>query len=233
MTNNENSKTNNNKQLISIVLPLYNGKHLVKKSIDSILQQTYTHWELIIVDDGSVDDGAAFIEEAYPFSKIIRQKNAGVAAARNVGIRAADGQFLAFMDQDDEWMPTKLQEQFELLNGDANCAFVTCNQVFVYDQDTVMPTYFNELLFEEHRGFVPSTLLIRKQALLDVQMFDESLKVSSDFELIRKLRNAGYKELNAEKLLLKKWYHGENASLEKPALKKEILSLLFKQMKGQ
>ncbi len=104
--------------------------------------------------------------------------------------------------------------------------------LFCYE-GVVLPANFSEKLLEEHRGFVPSAVLIRKQALLGVNLFDESLEVSSDFDLIRKLRKENYKENNVDSLLLLKWYHGNNASQNKPVLKREILGLLHRQMKGQ
>jgi glycosyltransferase involved in cell wall biosynthesis len=219
--------------LISIILPLYNGKDLVKKSIDGVLSQTFTHWELIIVDDGSTDGGAASIESDYPGVKIIRQQNAGVAAARNTGIKHAEGDIVAFLDQDDEWAPSKLQDQWEVLKKDPYCTFVTCNQKFICNEGVILPANFSEKLFEEHRSLVPSALLIRKQVLLSMNMFDQSLMVSSDFDLIRRLRAANCREANVDKLLLKKWYHGENASLNKPLMKREILGLLHRQIKGR
>jgi glycosyltransferase involved in cell wall biosynthesis len=219
--------------LISIILPLYNGKELVKKSLDSVLSQTYSHWELIVVDDGSVDEGADFIALAYPQARIISQKNAGVAAARNRGIQHAKGDIIAFLDQDDEWLPSKLREQWDLLKKDPYCAFVTCNQSFFCQPGVTLPANFSEKLMEEHRGLVPSALLIRKHALLSVNMFDESLEVSSDFDLIRRLRKANCKENNVNDLLLRKWYHGNNASQNKPILRKEILGLLHRQIKGK
>lgn len=227
-----NFKVNQPDVLISIVMPLYNGRNLVEKTIAGVLSQTYKNWELIIVDDGSTDDGADFIAEKYPQIKLIRQENKGVAAARNVGIKACLGEIIAFLDQDDEWLPAKLQLQWNLLKEKPYCSFVTCNQLFLCEEGVVLPANFSEKLFEEHRSFVPSALLIRKQALLHVHGFDESLEVSSDFDLIRKLRKANFKEENVDLLLLKKWYHGNNASQEKPLLRREILSLLFKQSKG-
>ncbi|WP_158988800.1 glycosyltransferase [Mucilaginibacter sp. L196] len=217
--------------LISIILPLYNGKDLIKKTLDSVFNQTYTHWELIIVDDGSTDNGADFVAAQYPQAIIIRQINAGVAAARNTGIKHSNGEIIAFLDQDDEWIFSKLREQWDLLKKDPYCVFVTCNQRFICHDGVTLPANFSEKLMEEHRAFVPSALLIRKQALLSVGMFDESLEVSSDFELIRRLRKAKYKESNVDRLLLKKWFHGDNASQNKPVLRKEILGLLYRQIK--
>lgn len=226
-------RVHQNDPLISIILPLYNGKELVVKSLDSVLRQTYSHWELIIVDDGSTDQGADFIAAHYPQAIIIRKKNAGVAAARNTGIQHSKGDIVAFLDQDDEWLPTKLREQWTLLQADPYCSFVTCNQKFICMPGVTLPANFSEKLLEEHRAFVPSALLIRKQALLSVSMFDESLEVSSDFDLIRRLRTAMFKECNADKLLLHKWFHGSNASQNKPVLRNEILGLLYRQIKGR
>jgi glycosyltransferase involved in cell wall biosynthesis len=219
--------------LISIVLPLYNGAHLIQKTIEHVLKQTYRHWELIVVDDGSSDGGAELIATHYPQVVLIKQANAGVAAARNKGVKAAKGDLLAFLDQDDEWLPNKLAAQWALLKKNPYCAFVTCNQQFFKQEGVVLPANFSEKLFEEHRSLVPSALLIRKQVLWNVRGFDETLEVSSDFDLIRRLRKSGYLEANVEQLLLKKWYHGNNASQDKEVLKKEILHLLFKQAKGQ
>lgn len=226
-------RINQEDPLISIILPLYNGKHLVRKSLDSVIRQTYTHWELIVVDDGSADDGAAWIAAHYPQATIIRQKNAGVAAARNTGIKHAKGEIIAFLDQDDEWVPSKLREQWDLLKKDPYCGFVTCNQRFICEEGVSLPANFSEKLLEEHRGLVPSALLIRKHALLSVNMFDESLEVSSDFDLIRRLRTAHCKEGNVDQLLLKKWFHGNNASQNKPVMRREILGLLHRQIKGR
>ncbi len=217
--------------LISVVLPLYNGKHLIKNTIDHVIAQTYKNWELIVVDDGSTDGGSDFVRASYPGVTVLRKDNAGVAAARNTGITAANGEFIAFLDQDDEWLPEKLRRQLDLLISDPYCAFVTCNQHFVCQEGVTMPSNFSLKLLEEHRGFVPSALLVRRHALATVKNFDESLIVSSDMELIRQLRGAGFKENNVDELLLKKWFHGENASTETKLMRTEILALLHRQIK--
>lgn len=218
--------------LISIVIPLFNGKDFIARALNSILSQTYTHVQIIVVDDGSTDIGVSFIKENYPQVELIIQKNAGVASARNAGIKHSKGSLVAFLDQDDEWLPTKLQSQWQWLKTDPYCAFVTCNQLYKYKEGTVFPANFKKnLLLEEHRSFVPSALLIRKHALVAVDMFDEKLEVSSDFDLIRKLRKANFKEANIDVLLLRKWYHNKNASMDVPIMVKEMLNILHKQIK--
>ncbi len=222
-----------NEPLISIIVPLYNGKAFIEKTIQGVLAQTYTNWELCIIDDGSSDGGAEWIEKHYPVAKITRQKNAGVAAARNKGIKVSSGELIAFLDQDDEWLQDKLTTQWNILRSDPYCAFVTCNQRLVCYDNVDFPVYFDEKLKEEHRSFIPSALLIRRHALLSIGGFKADLTVSSDMDLIRRLRNAGFKEDNADVLLLLKWLHGTNASFNKKLLRNEILNLLHKQMNGR
>lgn len=114
--------------LVSIITPCYNGEKYVAHTIRSVLAQTYENWELIIVDDGSTDGSASIIRSfAQTDSRIrfIRQENAGSAAARNAGIRAARGRFLALLDADDVWEPEFLAEQLEFMKA-KNAVCVCC-----------------------------------------------------------------------------------------------------------
>lgn len=96
---------------ISVVLPVYNGRTYLRQAIESVLMQTHAPLELIAIDDGSTDDSAAILDEYGDRIVVIRQENSGVAAARNAGIERARGEFVAFLDQDDWWLPEKLARQ--------------------------------------------------------------------------------------------------------------------------
>ncbi len=108
---------------ISVIIPSYNRKSTIKRCIDSILIQTYQIFEIIIVDDGSDDGTLEFIEKEYKSDKriqIIKQNHKGAQAARNTGIRVAQGEYIAFLDSDDEWLPDKLAVQVQELKKNPN-----------------------------------------------------------------------------------------------------------------
>ncbi len=107
---------------VTAVIPAYNREKTIKRCIDSVLAQTYPVFEIIVADDGSTDRTVDIIKQEYGSAvKIIRQNHKGAQAARNVGIMAARGEYVAFLDSDDEWLPEKIELQVQELckNADA------------------------------------------------------------------------------------------------------------------
>jgi len=106
------------KGLVSIITPMYNGERFVGQTIDSVLNQTYPHWEMIVIDDGSSDNGPEIVRD-YTLKDnritLLSQQNAGSGAARNNGIRQAKGQYIALLDADDTWNPDFLEKQLKLM----------------------------------------------------------------------------------------------------------------------
>ena len=117
-----------NNNLVSIITPLYNGERFVGQTIESVMAQTYPEWEMIIINDGSKDNSLA-VAESYaakdPRIHVFSQPNGGCAAARNHGLREATGRYYAFLDSDDYWDPTFLEEQLAFM-AEKNAAIVTC-----------------------------------------------------------------------------------------------------------
>ena len=104
--------------LVSIITPLYNGEAFVAQTIDSVLTQTYTNWEMIVINDGSRDNSENIVRgycDTDPRIKLFNQPNAGSAAARNNGIRRAEGRYIALLDADDLWEPNFLESQLALM----------------------------------------------------------------------------------------------------------------------
>ncbi|MBR3430978.1 MAG: glycosyltransferase family 2 protein [Clostridia bacterium] len=122
------------KGLVSIITPCYNGEKYIGETIDSVLSQTYTDWEMIIIDDGSKDNSAEVIKQyTDPRIKYFRQENAGSAAARNNGLRRAEGQYIALLDADDLWRPEFLEKQIKIMK-EKNVICVACSYDHIDDQ---------------------------------------------------------------------------------------------------
>jgi len=111
------------RDLVSIITPLYNADSFIEDMINSVINQTYTNWELIIVDDCSTDQGYAnvlnFKDKDKRITLLRNKKNLGPALSRNKGIKHAKGRFIAFLDSDDQWMPDKLEKQIEFMQKNA------------------------------------------------------------------------------------------------------------------
>lgn len=103
--------------LVSVIIPTYNRGEIITKSLNSVLAQTFQDFELIVIDDGSTDNTYDMIKDLDPRLKIIRQQNQGVGAARNTGIRASKGKYIAFLDSDDEWNPIYLEACISFLEN--------------------------------------------------------------------------------------------------------------------
>jgi glycosyltransferase involved in cell wall biosynthesis len=114
--------------LYSVIIPLYNKSKYIERAINSVLKQTFDDFEVIVVDDGSTDDGPGKVE-AFVDSRIVlvRQENSGVSSARNRGIKEARGQYIAFLDSDDEWRENKLEKHFNFHELHPDCLWsVSC-----------------------------------------------------------------------------------------------------------
>lgn len=161
-------------QVVSVILPLYNGEKYIAEALESILSQTYRHIEIIVVNDGSRDRSDEIIKGFGSQLKYVWQENQGTAAARNRGIKIATGDFLAFLDQDDLWSPNKLTRQL--------AAFVCepdLDIVFGHMQQFHSPDLDRSLKHKLHcprdpiPGVLTSAVLITKVAFFKVGLFEQ------------------------------------------------------------
>ena len=138
--------------MISVIIPLYNKEAGVATALRSVLAQTYQDFEIVVVDDGSTDGSVAVVESFDdPRIRLIRQQNAGVSAARNRGIAEAKGEYVAFLDADDEWIPEFLKEICTLQTAFPNCKAQATNYIF-NSNGKKSPTILRRIPFKGERG---------------------------------------------------------------------------------
>ena len=175
--------------MISVVLPTYNRAALLREAIASVRAQTFTDWELLVIDDGSTDDSAAVIREAARTDRRIRAlrgPHRGVSAARNLGIEHAQGAYVAFLDDDDFWTPEHAARQLAQLSAHPEWAFVYTQAELRYEYGSTklrhpLATTF-EMLLEKNTIAVPA-VLARRTILLEMGGFPVVMRVSEDVNL--------------------------------------------------
>jgi glycosyltransferase involved in cell wall biosynthesis len=189
------------KHKISVVIPVYNGEAFISSAIASVLNQSAQAFEIIVVNDGS-QDGTAEILAAFGDSiKLISIANAGVSNARNTGIKASSGEFIAFLDADDVWYEDKLKRQLEVFERYSEVGFCCCDYEFMntktnstmnhFDKfkdyadiifDAPLPLQLNTLV---HSNFVGacSNVMIRKEVLDKAGLFNINYRQAEDYEL--------------------------------------------------
>lgn len=189
--------------LISVIIPTYNRAHSVAESINSVLSQTCTNYEIIVVDDGSTDQTKETLRPYLHKIKYIYQKNKGVSAARNAGIKSSKGEWIAFLDSDDRWLPEKLYRQIEIINNSKiELGCVICNMEFNPHagkiSNSFQSAYFTpgspqgicqnmaSILLTRFIMFNQGAL-IKKNILDKIGGFNERLKILEDYDLALKL----------------------------------------------
>lgn len=182
--------------MISVVIPLYNKAASIALTLECVRSQSYTDWEVVVVDDGSTD-GSSNIVNAITDSriKLIKQQNAGVSAARNRGIEEAKGDFIAFLDADDEWDNDYLSTQEELTQKYPECDVFALNYEFKDSKGKRTPTIINKLPFDDSDGILSnyfevaasghpplwtSAVMVRKSAIQSIEGFPVGIKSGED-----------------------------------------------------
>ena len=196
---------------ISVIIPTYNRIETLARAIDSVLTQTHPADELIVVDDGSSDGTAAWLGEHYPQVKLIEQPNSGVSAARNRGIEATSGEWIALLDSDDEWLPKKLEKQLALLASEPELKLVHSDEIWIRNGVRV-----NQMKKHTKKGgwifqdclplcaISPSAVMIHRTIFDDVGLFDESLPACEDYDLWLRITSV-YPVLYCDEPLIQKY----------------------------
>ncbi len=175
---------------VSVILPTYNRRGFLQQAVDSVLTQTCPANEVIVVDDGSTDGTADLLATYGNRLKVIRQPNRGVSAARNAGIRHAQGEFIALLDSDDYWLPEKLAAQLAFFNTHPDAVICQTEETWIRNGRRVNPKKrhqkFSGMIFEKTLPLClisPSAVMIRSALFDEVGLFDESLPACEDYDL--------------------------------------------------
>ena len=204
---------------VTVIIPTYNRMGLLSRALTSVARQTRPPDEVVLVDDGSTDDTEGLIRRQFPHVRYLQQENRGVAAARNRGIREAKGEWLAFLDSDDEWLPHKLERQLDAVREEPEFSLCHTNEIWIRRGKRVNP-------LKKHAksgGYIfkkclplcvisPSSVLIHRSLFEQVGLFDESLPACEDYDLwlrVTAIRPVLYLE---ELLIIKYGGHADQLS---------------------
>ncbi len=205
---------------ITVIIPTYNRYKFLKRALSSVFAQNFLAKEVIVVDDGSSDQTFQ-IQNDFPSVKYIYQKNSGVSSARNLGIKNAANDWVAFLDSDDTWDEKKLAFQVEFHKKNPAILISYTDEKWIRDlKEVKIPKKFKKFggyIFQEclsHCIIAPSSTLIHKKLLDDVGLFNENLEVCEDYDLWLRIALENEIGLVEEKLITKYAGHENQLSFK-------------------
>jgi glycosyltransferase involved in cell wall biosynthesis len=198
---------------VSVVMPLYDGARHVGEALSSVSAQARAPDEIVVVDDGSHDDGPA-IAARHPGVRCVRQANAGCAAARNRGVAEAHGDAIAFIDQDDVWFPQHLARMVEVLERDAGVGFVACaiDNFLSPELDAPPPGVDAAMLAVPQHGMGTNTLVARRELFARIGPFDPAMVPMDDSEWLLRAVDAGVRFVHLDAPTVRRRIHASNQS---------------------
>ena len=226
-------------QKVSVIIPTYNYAHFIAEAVESVLAQTVPVFEIIVVDDGSSDNTEEVIKQLGDKVKYIRQKNGGVGLARNTGVKNSSGEFIAFLDADDIWLPQKIERQIELFQTDAEIGLITTAMREFYIREKTLQIYAegkngwcaeNLLLLEPVAVGPGSTTLVKREVFEKIGGFDENkeLHPSEDWEFCYRVARE-FKLAFLPEVLVEYRNHGNNGHLQIPRFER-AMSIAFEKI---
>src|SRR5215469_7914755 len=182
--------------VVSIIVPIFNRLHYLRVAVESVFAQTFPDWELILADDGSDSETVAYmhqLQQQQPRVRLLRLPHRGnVAAVRNTALREASGDYIAFLDTDDVWAPTKLETQIASLRANSNRKWsytgfhlvdASLNRLPKAPQFSAANGWILDALLRAETTIVQSSVLVRRDFFDEVGPYDESMRWCSDYEL--------------------------------------------------
>jgi glycosyltransferase involved in cell wall biosynthesis len=207
--------------LISVIIPVFNRQCWIAKAVDSVLAQDYPRFELIVVNDGSTDKTAHVLSSYGKKIRVLNQKNSGVSAARNLGIKAARGDWIAFLDSDDYWFAQKLSAQMQYFQKNPDMRICQTEEIWVRKGMRVNPGLRHKkksgMIFEKSLALClisPSAVMLHRSLIDEHKGFDESLPACEDYDLWLKITCTIPVGLVPEPFIVKQGGHADQLSAQ-------------------
>lgn len=230
--------------LISVIIPAYNYAHFLPQAINSIVQQTYTNWECIIVDDGSTDDTRKVAEQFADADNRIKyyyQTNAGLSASRNKGIELAKGELIQLLDADDLLHPEKFSKQLDVFTKNEKADIVYSDYKWFKDQIQsawIAPGYYSEIKGDAVKAFLKNwekgfsipihSYLFKRSCFTKWGVFDQALPTHEDLDLQLRFSLKGAKYVYSEGVMAYYRVHQTSMAKDLTLMHKGYLAALFK-----
>ena len=221
--------TQNQTPIVSVIIPVYQGDRFLAEAVESVLNQTYTHCEIIVIDDGSTDNSREVLEPYFDKISYVFQENQGVAAARNYGIKIARGELIAFLDQDDFWLPDKLALQVACFEAKPDLGIVHCGwrRVNAIGEPLGEVKPWENVPVLDLAGWLQwmpillSAMLFKREILERIGGLDTKFKQACDVDLVQRLALMGCQTEWVRDILVRYREHDRNDSLNTPLQAKE------------
>lgn len=228
------------KNHVCVIIPTYNRCGLIRQCLESVLAQTYKDFEIILVDDGSTDNTAEILSFYKGRVVTIHAEHEGPSAARNKGIRASQGEFIAFLDSDDLWLPQKLERQMDFIRNQPEVLICQTEETWIRNGVRVNPRKkhqkFSGWIFDKCLPLCivsPSAVMIHRSVFEKVGLFDETLPACEDYDLWLRIAPKYPIFLIDDPLVIKRGGHPDQQSRRVPALDNFRIKALCKVLESE
>jgi glycosyltransferase involved in cell wall biosynthesis len=211
--------------LVSVIVVVSNGERYISSALHSIFEQNYYPFEIIVVDGQSVDHTAAIVQ-SFKSVKYLRQAEQGLANGRNIGIEAAEGPLIAFLDSDDLWTPHKLSVQVDYLLQNSVQYVNAWVKMFVEPGYSLKSGYTKKFLEQAHIGRTPGTLIARRSVFDIVGLFSADFSIACDAEWFMRANACKIPMFIVPEVLLYKRIHNNNLSSNVSVNKRELMTVI-------
>lgn len=196
--------------LVTVIVPVHDGERFLAEALESAFAQDYRPIEVVVVDDGS-EDATGSVARSFDGVRYLRQARQGPAVARNAGVAASSGEFLAFLDHDDVWLPDKLTIQIGYLLHHPDVGCVLGRQELLLEPGVSPPAWLRpDRLFGDPGGIPFPSMVVRREAFDAVGPFDPTFRISEDTDWLIRCRRAGVRIEVLPHVVLRRRIHGSN-----------------------